>query len=133
MRGRAIITEACIGVQEHACVAVCPAQCIYGFDPVANRLIARAAPGVDAPDRVRKVNAEAIAVYGSSLLYVHPDECTECGACYRPGVCPAGAIYSDDGLPDGSMMSARYNDADPYLGRDDRFFRTLVRAVFAPT
>ena len=38
MAGLAIITEACIGVKDRACVDVCPLQCIYEFDPAANLL-----------------------------------------------------------------------------------------------
>lgn len=36
--GLAIITEACIGVKDRACVDVCPVQCIYEFDPAGNVL-----------------------------------------------------------------------------------------------
>ena len=36
MSGLAIITEACIGVKDRACVDVCPVQCIYEFDPAKN-------------------------------------------------------------------------------------------------
>ena len=38
MAGLAIITEACIGVKDRACVDVCPVQCIYEFDPQKNML-----------------------------------------------------------------------------------------------
>jgi ferredoxin len=31
------------------------------------------------------------------MLYIHPDECVDCGAC-EP-VCPVEAIYYDDDLP----------------------------------
>lgn len=32
------------------------------------------------------------------MLYIHPDECVDCGAC-EP-VCPVEAIFYDDDLPD---------------------------------
>jgi len=32
------------------------------------------------------------------MLYIHPDECVDCGAC-EP-VCPVEAIYYEDDLPD---------------------------------
>lgn len=32
------------------------------------------------------------------MLYIHPDECVDCGAC-EP-VCPVEAIYYDDDVPD---------------------------------
>ena len=31
------------------------------------------------------------------MLYIHPDECVDCGAC-EP-VCPVEAIYFEDDLP----------------------------------
>jgi NAD-dependent dihydropyrimidine dehydrogenase PreA subunit len=35
---------------------------------------------------------------GSRMLYIHPDECVDCGAC-EP-VCPVEAIYYEDDVPD---------------------------------
>ena len=32
------------------------------------------------------------------MLYIHPDECVDCGAC-EP-VCPVEAIYYEDDVPD---------------------------------
>jgi NAD-dependent dihydropyrimidine dehydrogenase PreA subunit len=34
---------------------------------------------------------------GGRMLYIHPDECVDCGAC-EP-VCPVGAIYHEDEVP----------------------------------
>lgn len=34
---------------------------------------------------------------GEAQLYIHPDECIECGAC-QP-VCPVNAIYMDAEVP----------------------------------
>ena len=34
---------------------------------------------------------------GDTMLYIHPDECIDCGAC-EP-VCPVKAIFVDDELP----------------------------------
>ena len=31
-------------------------------------------------------------------LYIHPEECIDCGACVDP--CPVDAIYHEDELPD---------------------------------
>ena len=46
-----IITEACIGVKDKACVAVCPVDCIHeGTEPY-------------------------------DMLYINPDECIDCGLC----------------------------------------------------
>ena len=35
---------------------------------------------------------------GEDQLYIHPDECIDCGAC-EP-VCPTKAIFPEDDLPD---------------------------------
>ncbi len=67
-----IICEPCIGVKDAACVEVCPVDCIH--------------PGKN------EAGHEAVA-----QLYVHPDECIDCGACVDP--CPVEAIYSEDEVP----------------------------------
>ena len=58
------------------------------------------------------------------------DECTSCTACYQPDVCPVGAIYSEEHVPDGSTRT-EYNKADPNKGHDHTFFIDHSRAVFA--
>ena len=35
---------------------------------------------------------------GEKMLYIHPDECIDCGAC-EP-VCPVKAIFAEDETPD---------------------------------
>ena len=35
---------------------------------------------------------------GERMLYIHPDECVDCGAC-EP-VCPQEAIYHEEDVPD---------------------------------
>ena len=35
---------------------------------------------------------------GDTMLYIHPDECIDCGAC-EP-VCPTKAIFPEDDLPE---------------------------------
>jgi ferredoxin len=34
---------------------------------------------------------------GEKMLYIHPDECTDCGACVPE--CPVEAIYYEDHVP----------------------------------
>ena len=58
------------------------------------------------------------------------EECTSCTACYQTDVCPVGAIYSEDQLPDGSPGS-KYNPDDPNTGHDHTFFLQHSRDVFA--
>lgn len=44
MSGVAVITEACIGIKVSSCVDVCPAQCIYEFDPSNKVLVSEVVP-----------------------------------------------------------------------------------------
>lgn len=130
MPGIAIITEACVDVKDRACVDVCPVQCIYEFEPATNRLISEQMAGSGVVENTHQANPTAIATFGDSMLYVNVDECTSCSACYEPGVCPVGAIYSEDQVPDGSEH-AKYNSDDPNKDHDHTFFIQLTRDVFA--
>jgi len=61
-----IITDPCIGTKDTACVDVCPVDCIH--------------PRKDEPE------------FAAALtLYIHPEECIDCGACVP--ACPVTAIY----------------------------------------
>ena len=131
MSGIAIITEACIDVKDRACVDVCPVQCIYEFDPQKNVLFSEEQAGSGVTENEHSPNPDAIEIFGDSLLYVNLDECTSCTACYQADVCPVGAIYPEEHLPDGSPTSERYNSADPNKGHDHTFFLENSRAVFA--
>ena len=66
-----VITEACIGVKDRACVDVCPVDCIY-----------------ESEDQ----------------LYIHPDECIDCGACEPE--CPVSAIFPEEDVPDNMQASS---------------------------
>ena len=130
MAGLAIITEACIAVKDRACVDVCPVQCIYEFDPANQRLISEQMAGSGVIENSHQANPDSIAIFADTLLYVNLDECTSCTACYQPDVCPVGAIYAEDHLPDGAANS-HYNKEDPNKGHDHTFFLQLSRDVFA--
>ncbi len=68
-----IITDPCIDTKDTACVDVCPVDCIHP----------------------RKDEAEFAA---ARMLYIHPEECIDCGACVP--ACPVAAIYeSVDATP----------------------------------
>ena len=68
-----IITDPCIGTKDTACVDVCPVDCIH--------------PRKDEPEFEQ-----------TSMLFIHPDECIDCGACVP--ACPVAAIYdSPDSTP----------------------------------
>ena len=130
MSGLAIITEACIDVKDRACVDVCPVQCIYEYDPAKNQLFSEEQAGSGVTENTHTPNSDAIAVFADSVLYVNLDECTSCTACYQPDVCPVGAIYSEEHVPDGAT-NTKYNGSDPNKGHDHSFFIDHSRAVFA--
>ena len=68
-----IITEPCIGTKDSACVDVCPVDCIH--------------PRKDEPEFA-----------STEMLYIHPDECIDCGACVP--ACPVEAIFALDETPE---------------------------------
>ena len=54
-----------------------------------------ALPCVDVKDRACVEECPVDCIYeGARSLYIHPDECVDCGAC-EP-VCPVEAIYYED-------------------------------------
>ena len=67
-----IICEPCVGTKDTACVDVCPVDCIHP----------------------RKSEAGFTA---AEMLYIHPDECIDCGACVP--ACPVEAIFALDETP----------------------------------
>ena len=44
---------------------------------------------------------------GPEQLFIHPDECIDCGAC-EPA-CPVSAIFSEDDVPDNLKVYAEIN------------------------
>ena len=58
-----------------------------------------AQPCVDIKDRACIDECPVDCIYeGDRMLYIHPDECVDCGAC-EP-VCPVEAIYYEDDVPE---------------------------------
>ena len=79
-----VITDPCIGTKDTACVDVCPVDCIHP----------------------RKDEEEFEAAL---MLYIHPEECIDCGACVP--ACPVTAIYdSHDTTPDSQKDLIPAND-----------------------
>jgi ferredoxin len=57
-----------------------------------------AEPCIDVMDKTCIDACPVDCIYaGPRMLYIHPDECVDCGAC-EP-VCPVEAIFYEDDLP----------------------------------
>ena len=76
---------------------------------------------VDVLDRACVEECPVDCIYeGERMLYIHPDECVDCGAC-EP-VCPVEAIYYEDDLPEKWQAYAGENArffAEPLPGRGE--------------
>ena len=68
-----VITRLCRDCVDQACVDVCPVECIYAYT---------------GEDKEKFPNQ----------LYIHPDECIDCGACEPE--CPWEAIFEDAAVPE---------------------------------
>ena len=68
-----IICEPCVGTKDTACVDVCPVDCIH--------------PRKDES-----------GFESAEMLFIHPDECIDCGACVP--ACPVEAIFALDETPE---------------------------------
>ena len=67
------ITRLCIDCVDTGCVSVCPVDCIYEY------------VGEDKE-------------HFPNMLYIHPEECIDCGACEPE--CPWQAIFEEPAVPD---------------------------------
>ncbi|WP_405392642.1 ferredoxin family protein [Streptomyces sp. NBC_01102] len=69
-----------------------------------------AQPCVDIKDKACIDECPVDCIYeGPRKLYIHPDECVDCGAC-EP-VCPVEAVFYEDDLPE-EMHSYRVADRE---------------------
>jgi len=69
---------------------------VYREDPSVTYTIAQ--PCVDLKDKACVEECPVDCIYeGGRMLYIHPDECVDCGAC-EP-VCPVEAIFYEDDVP----------------------------------
>ncbi|MCF8568944.1 ferredoxin family protein [Gordonia sp. HY002] len=81
-----------------------------------------AQPCVDVMDRACVEECPVDCIYeGGRSLYIHPDECVDCGAC-EP-VCPVEAIFYEDDVPD---------EWEPYLNDNAEFFTEVLPGRDAP-
>ena len=77
-------------------------------------------PCIDVLDRACVDECPVDCIYeGERALYIHPDECVDCGTC-EP-VCPVEAIFYEDDLPEPwsafTADNARFF-GEPLPGRD---------------
>jgi len=77
-----IISRLCIDCVDSGCVDVCPVDCIY------------------APEKVTDERP--------NMLYIHPTECINCGAC-EPA-CPWEAIFEDMEVPEALQDDIELNN-----------------------
>jgi NAD-dependent dihydropyrimidine dehydrogenase PreA subunit len=81
-----------------------------------------AEPCVDVLDRACVDECPVDCIYeGRRMLYIHPDECVDCGAC-EP-VCPVEAIYYEDDLP---------GQWAPFTQENAQFFEAVLPGRDAP-
>jgi len=84
-----VITDACGGVKDTACVDVCPVDAIH--------------PGPNDP-----------RFAAASQLYIDPQTCIDCGLCVEE--CPVRAVHHPADLPPGDEKFIQIN-ADWFNGR----------------
>lgn len=65
-----VICEPCVGAKHRDCIEVCPVDCIH--------------PKLEEDQ-------------GEVMLFIHPDECIDCGACIP--ACPVSAIFIEEDIP----------------------------------
>lgn len=90
-----VITSACVDTKDKACVDVCPVQCIYEL--ADDQLVSRDSQDGDVAN-THPAHESLRFVYGDTMLYINPDECTSCDACMPE--CPVDAIYPGDKVPE---------------------------------
>jgi ferredoxin len=78
-----IICQPCVGVKDKSCVEICPVDCIY----------------------------EGVKEGFPDMLFIHPDECIDCGVCQPE--CPVNAIFPEDDVPE---------DQTEYISINRKFF-----------
>ena len=81
-----------------------------------------AEPCIDVMDRACVDECPVDCIYeGDRSLYIHPDECIDCGAC-EP-VCPVQAIFYQDDLP---------ADWSEFADDNERFFAGILSGRLIP-
>lgn len=107
-----IIAEPCIDVKDRSCVSVCPVDCIYEADVekgtlgvptesmgsgVKDLIVFRADSLIHNLAETFKTDPEK-KDKASRQLFIHPEECIDCGACEPE--CPVEAIFAEEDVPE---------------------------------
>ena len=100
------ITRLCRDCVDTGCVSVCPVDCIYEYI---------------GDDREQFPNQ----------LYIHPDECIDCGACEPE--CPWQAIFEEPAVPEIFQDDIPLNHATTDPDRNSQFTVALFQKKEHPT
>jgi ferredoxin len=93
-----VVTKACLGAKNRACVLVCPVDCFYDIRKIKyNDMFNVPMDGQDGDPEV-------------GMLMINPDECISCGACESE--CPVNAIYEDSAVPDECLEFVKINEEE---------------------
>lgn len=84
-----IIAEPCLNTTDTACVDVCPVDCIYLNNEANPKLETKPLKMVSNP-----ILKDGVAL---DILFIHPTECIDCGACEPE--CPPKAIFAESEVP----------------------------------
>jgi NAD-dependent dihydropyrimidine dehydrogenase PreA subunit len=101
-----IIAEPCINTKDRACVEVCPVDCIYEYVEEVGAFVVPDPSTGSGMDKTVIPRGQSVHLPGPdvpkdkllSMLFIHPDECIDCGAC--ESVCPVTAIFAESDVPD---------------------------------
>jgi NAD-dependent dihydropyrimidine dehydrogenase PreA subunit len=101
-----IIAEPCVNTKDRACVEVCPVDCIYEYVEDAGAFVVPDPSTGSGMDKTVVPRGQSVHIPGEgitkeqlkSMLFIHPDECIDCGAC--ESVCPVTAIFAENDVPD---------------------------------
>jgi NAD-dependent dihydropyrimidine dehydrogenase PreA subunit len=101
-----IIAEPCVNTKDRACVEVCPVDCIYEYVEEVGAFVVPDPSTGSGMDKTVIPRGQSVHIPGDKIskellrttLFIHPDECIDCGAC--ESVCPVTAIFAESDVPE---------------------------------